>query len=222
MLPPNASRLDLTARRRRRRGPALAGLLAGLLVAVTASATDRDVTRHPGYVDGTAFADLADQDGRLIEINLQGKLLSMLVTRAVKRHDQQLAAILGELVSMRAVIAETGDNRRTIEHRMAELTGALEKQSWQRFVRVRESRTEDYAAYVHYRERGEDDATDEEEIDGLVVIGFTGGGELLFVNLVGRIDMDRIALLSERFGVPGLDNWMPPAPSNEPAPGIAR
>jgi hypothetical protein len=105
---------------------------------------------------------------------------------------------------------------------MAELTGALEKQSWQRFVRVRESRTEDYAAYVHYRERGEDDATDEEEIDGLVVIGFTGGGELLFVNLVGRIDMDRIALLSERFGVPGLDNWMPPAPSNEPAPGIAR
>ena len=46
---------------------------------------------------------------------------------------------------------------------------------------------------------------------GLVVMGITGGSEVLFVNIAGEIDMEAVTTLGERFGLPGLDGM----PSDE-------
>ena len=184
---------------------ALAALLA-LTAPVRAGDTHRT---HPGYIEGSHFVELADPNGRLIEVTLHGKLLNLLCTRAIRRHDEQLADILDGLVSMQAVIAEFTapedaesavheSTRQRAEHHVREVARQLERDGWERFVRVRESDREEYLAFVRINRQ--------EEVDGLVVMGFTGGRELLFVNLAGTIDMDAVAVLGERFDVPGLDN----------------
>lgn len=175
--------------------PLLAALLLGAVTSLAFAGEDR---MHPGRIDGSQFIEMADPDGQLIEINLRGKLLRLLAGRAVKRHDENLASILADLVSIHAVIAEIdveriGDARK----RVAAITHRMREEEWERFVRVRDQ-GEEFTAYVHLGR--------EDEIDGLVVMGFVEGNELLFVNLAGRVDMERIVILSERLGVPGLDD----------------
>ena len=42
------------------------------------------------------------------------------------------------------------------------------------------------------------------------MIGYNNNGEeLIFVNIAGNIDMERIAMLGERYGLPGLDELPP-------------
>ena len=189
-----------------------AGVVAATAVGLPAAAEDdRPLEKHPGYVDGAALARFADADGTLVEISLRGRLLEMLTARALGRRDAPLASILGDLASMQAVIADVSDDRLSeLTAELDDLVRHLEKKGWERFVRVREAGKEEYRAYTHL-------AADDETIDGLLVLGFTGQSEFLFVNLAGVIDMERIALLSERFGVPGLHEFAPPPPETPTA-----
>jgi hypothetical protein len=190
-----------------------------LVAAPAAAAGGQDAHRdHPGYVDGSKFVDLADPDGRLIEVTLHGRLLRLLTHRAIRRHDETLADILEGLESMQAVIAEIpgvarddddddpearldladlGRTHERAKETVTSLGARLQEDGWDRFVRVREQGGEELLAFAH--------VSKDEEIDGLVVMGMTGGSELLFVNIAGRIDMEAVAVLGERFGLPGLD-----------------
>ncbi|MCP3904893.1 MAG: DUF4252 domain-containing protein [Planctomycetes bacterium] len=181
-----------------------AGLL--LVLAATGPAAAADKTphkRHPGYVDGARFVEFADRDGRLIEITLHGRLLRLLGSRALRRHDKTLADILEGLESLQAVIAsipegESG-SKTSIRARetVASLGDRLVDEGWERFARVREGKGEELLAFAHLSSR--------DDIDGLVVMGVTGGDELLFVNIAGVIDMEAVTTLGDRFGLPGLD-----------------
>ena len=64
----------------------------------------------------------------LIEVNLKGKLLRLLSSRAIRRHDENLATILGELVSVQAVIAELDKKRR--DEGRERIRGAVEHSGW--------------------------------------------------------------------------------------------
>jgi len=191
--------MNLLTRTNRTR-PLMRILLVTLVVAGVAdvAAADGREKEHPGYVDGMAFAALADPEGQLVEVNLRGKLLKLLSTRAVRRQDEGLASILGELVCIQAVIAEIDAKYADVARAdIGKVESKLDRDKWERFVRVRDG-NEEFTAYVHMDK--------EDEVDGLVVIGFVDRDELIFVNLVGRIDMERIALLGERLGVPTLDD----------------
>lgn len=167
-----------------------------LLIRVPAHASHG--SRHPAQIDGEAFVELADPDGELVEISLSGKLLKLLTTRAVKRHDADIAAILADLVLVHAVIADVdGDGRDAARRQIERTAKQLDRSRWERFVRVRDD-GEDLAAYVHFDKA--------EEVDGIVVMGFVEADQLVFVNLAGRVDMERIAMLGDRLGVPGLDD----------------
>ena len=181
---------------------ALAVVLS-MLPGQRAMAADKDAKNHPGYVEGSQFVDLIDEDGDLIEISLDRKLLKLFSGRAMKRLDSEIGAILSDLVAMNAVIGEVSDNHEEAKAELDSIRKKVERKGWDRFVRVRENGDE-YAAYIHVNE------DDEEIVDGLLVIGFHNSGkELLFVNIVGNIDMERIAMLGERFKVPGLDDLPP-------------
>lgn len=183
---------------------------AAVLTAPAAAAPPGDrhpEKRHPGYVDGTHLLQMVDPDAELVEVTLRGRLLRLFATRAVKRADEGLARILGDLVSLKAIVADGGTTSTSMVKEVKGMQQKLERDGWERFVYVRESAEESYSAYIHLRPTGKND---EDEVDGLTVLGFTGDGELLFVNLAGRIDMERIASLGERLGVPGLED-LPPA-----------
>ena len=179
-----------------------AALVAVLILAVTVPATAgprRVVREHPGYVAPEAFVKLADDHkGDLVEITLYGRMLKLLTHRAIRRADPELSGVLGGLVAMNAVVAD-------VSHRSAEARELVDKtvrdapkRGWERFVRVRDNEGSDFTAFMH------PSATNDKDVDGLLILGFTGDGELIFVNLVGDIDMERIAMLGDRFGVPGL------------------
>lgn len=178
-------------------------IVLSILPGQLALAADKDAKNHPGYVDGSQFVDLIDEDGDLIEISLDRRLLKLFSGRAMKRMDSEIGAILSDLVAMNAVIGEVSDNRKEAKAELDSIRKKVERDGWDRFVRVREN-GEEYAAYIHINE------DDEEIVDGLLVIGFHDEGkELIFVNIVGNIDMERIAMLGERFKVPGLDDLPP-------------
>jgi hypothetical protein len=184
---------------KKRTGIMLAAVLLVAVVPMAAQAATDAYKKHPGFVDGLPFSEMADPEGELVEVNLTGKLLRLLSSRAIRRHDENLANILGELVSIQAVIADIDPRRvEDARKRVGEIQRKLQEREWERFVRVREG-DEEFTAYVHI---ADDDG--EDVIDGLLVIGFMDKRELLFVNLVGRIDMERIAVLGERLGVPVL------------------
>ncbi|MHC5113335.1 MAG: DUF4252 domain-containing protein [Planctomycetota bacterium] len=191
----------------------LTPIAAGLILLLVASsgayaAGAAPHTRHPGYVDGSRFVEFADRDGKLIEVTLHGRLLRLLGHRAVRRHDKNLADILDGLESLQAVIAEipNGDDGTKTATRARDTVDKLGRRlvddGWERFARVRDAQ-EEFLAFAHVSPR--------EEIDGLVVMGITGGSEVLFVNIAGEIDMEAVTTLGERFGLPGLDGM----PSDE-------
>ena len=86
----------------------LVAVLAAAVLTPDVGADDRerdrrnDHRRHPGYVEGLRFVDMADPDGRLIEVNITGRLLRLLSTRALRRHDADLADVLDGLVSVQS------------------------------------------------------------------------------------------------------------------------
>jgi hypothetical protein len=177
--------------------------LAPAAAADDTTAPPRKTRTHPGFVDGSSLAQLVDPDGRLIEVTMDRKLLKLFTSKANRRKESVIASILGDLDSINAVIGEIGDEEERIEREIQRVRSDLEREGWERFVRVREH-GDDFSAYIHV------DEDDEEMIDGLLVIGFhEGGDEVLFVNLAGRIDMERIALLGEHMGLPGLDELPP-------------
>jgi len=179
-------------------------MVLAFALATMAYAGTEKVEKHPGYVDGAHLVDLADEDGKLIEITLKGRLLNVLTQRAVRRHDEGLAEILSQLVAIHAVIAEVGDDRLEAESEIRAIRKQLEKDGWERFVRIRENGQE-FGAYMHLAGDGDDD----DQVDGLVVIGFTDEAQLVFVNIAGTIDMERIAALGQQLGMPGLEDLPP-------------
>jgi len=182
--------------------------LAAAFLAPAAAADDkpaqqRKAREHPGFVDGSSFAKLVDPDGRLIEVTMDRKLLKLFTTKANRRKQSVIASILSDLDSINAVIGDVGDNGEYVERELQRTRSDAERGGWERFVRVRDS-GEDFTAFIHV------DEDDEEVIDGLLVIGYhENGGEVIFVNLAGRIDMEHIALLGEHMGLPGLDELPP-------------
>ena len=46
---------------------------------------------------------------------------------------------------------------------------------------------------------------DEETIEGLVVTQVEKGGEAVFVNIVGDINLETISKLGSKFDIPGID-----------------
>ena len=177
---------------------ALVAFLAALVVCSAAFGADDKTKKHRGYVDGSQFVDLIDQDGRLVEVSMDRKLLRLFSGRAMRRHEPEIADILGDLVAINAVVGDVTKLRKETQDEIALIQERLEDKGWERFVRVREPGSGDFSAWIIANE------DDDEQIDGLVVVGFQDDDELMFVNLCGRIDMERIAMLGDEMNLPGL------------------
>jgi hypothetical protein len=183
----------------RRPGALALGMVwASLAFAAPAFAgRDAEMRRHPGFVDGSLFVELAGEDSELVEVSLGPALL-----RAISRgaaDDPEARSVLSGLLGVNAYIVGL-ENDAARETRAAKLVKDvarhLESSGWERLVRVREKR-ESVNVYVR---------NNEETIDGLVVLVFDEeGSEVVFANLVGTIDLARLGEIKGTLDVPGLD-----------------
>lgn len=169
------------------------------LTASTARAGDPDSSRIPGYIDGSAFADLADEGSKIVEVNIAAPLLKALSRAAPSKDGEDVGELLRQLQSISAVIVELDKNPARIERAaklVREMENRLKRERWERLARVRDK---DQKVGVFVR-------NDDKVIDGLVVLVLDQDeGKVVFANIAGVIDLARIGKLGEKLNVPGLD-----------------
>jgi hypothetical protein len=179
------------------KAPLFTALLLGTAVSI-ATADDKGQPTSPGYVDGSAFATLAGPDSQLVEVNIPVSLLRALARGAEK--DKDAAEMLRQLESVHAVIVGLDKDPGRVaraEKMVADLEAQLRRTGWEPLARVRES-GEKVAVFVRNNDK---------TIDGLTVLVFDRGeSQLVFANISGVIDLERIGALADTFDIPGLDD----------------
>lgn len=190
----------LMHRRWARLGCGLSAALIVLTLITPASAQrqrrSRDAARHPGFVDGSAFAELADDDDNVIEISIQGALLKML-TSAISEKNKELGEVLSGIVSINAVVVELDDESGDKAVRLARSTAEeLKDDGWEQIIHVRQKGDANVAVLAHH---------DDDDIDGLVVLVVEGDDQVVFANIAGTIDLAGLAKIGMNFDVAGLE-----------------
>lgn len=175
-------------------------VIAALILVVaagSASAAAPDLKRLPGYIDGSAFAEIADESAEVVEVNLSGALLRALGNSKDPQKDAD--SIFRQLQSIQAYIVTVGTDPVRIERADAlvrDIEAKLRSREWERMARVRE-KEERIGVFVHYNEA---------KVDGLtIVMSDKSEGEVVFVNIVGDIDLARLGEVGEQLDLPGLD-----------------
>ena len=170
-----------------------------------AFAQDAEVRRHPAFVDGSAFVDLAGENGELVEVSIGPALLNAIVSGDGKQGAGELSALSGLKGIYAYVVGLENDPVRTEKARKlaADIEAKLVREGWERVVRVRD-KGERVNVFTKPGRAGE------RKVDGLVVLVFEDGGEgegseVVFCNLVGTIDLAKLGAISESMNVPGLD-----------------
>ncbi len=189
-------------------------LVVAALSAPAFAAKVADMKRHPGFVDGSAFVDLAGEDSSLVEINIGPSLLEAIARGAAD--DPEVRSVLSGLVGVNAYIVGL-DHDAAREGRatkmVKDIAAFLETGGWERLVRVREK---DESVNVYIRSA-------DKTIEGLVVLVLDRDeSEVVFANLVGTIDLAGLGALRGTLDVPGLDAIGDPekqvAPGKGPTP----
>lgn len=163
-----------------------------------ALAVDPELKRHPGFVDGSAFAEFAEDSEEVVEVNLSGGLLRALGKSGDPQHDAN--SIFSKLQSIQAYIVTVGNDPVRIERAeslIRDVEAKIRSRGWERLARVRE-KEERIGVFVHYNAAA---------IDGLtVVMSDKTDGEVVFVNIVGEIDLARLGEVGAQLDLPGLES----------------
>jgi hypothetical protein len=167
-----------------------------VLLGLAATQVAAKVDDLPGYVDLSHIA-VPEDAKESIEVNLKKPLLR-LAAAAVQLSDPELARIIDDI----DLIAVTGftvaqEDMSVFQAEMARIGQQLGEQGWEKAARVREKGGEQFEVYLKAKD---------EEIVGLLVMGFEKGQEAVFVNLAGRIDPAQIGRIGSRLNISPLDS----------------
>jgi hypothetical protein len=148
----------------------------------------------PGYIDLGTFTPPSG-GGEFVEVNINSNLL-MMTSRLARSHEPEIADLLGRVQHIRVnVIGLDEANRAEIEQRLQKIQAELGAAPWQCIVTARQK---DQDVRVYLRTRGET------AVEGAVVTVLEPKKQAVFVNIVGDIKPEEIALLGERFHVDPL------------------
>jgi len=148
-----------------------------------------------GYVDGSAFRELIDEDKEVVEVNLDGAILQAIAAKK-DESGEDAKDLFGKLKSIHAVIGTVKGSTGNAMSMVQQLDRKLGTEGWQRITRIKDE-TSWVSVLTH---------TTGEKIDGLVAIIFdTGDRELVFANLAGEVDLDKIGEIGDRLHIGGLD-----------------
>lgn len=168
-------------------------VIALAAVAIPVWGADSPHENHPGFVDGSAFLEVAADDCTTVEVNLHGALL-----RAILGIDPELKEAVAGLESIHAVILSCEENGRAAKplDLIRRTERKLIDRGWEVLTRIKDGESNVTVLVLN----------DEESIQGLVVlVADAGGHEVAFANIAGTIDLAAIAKLGESLEIPGLD-----------------
>lgn len=147
----------------------------------------------PGRFDFGKFT--AAEGGQLVEVNV-GSTLIGLAAKLTEKSEPEVSDLLRSLKSVRVNVVGVDDkNRADLAERIAKARTELEAKGWEQVVKVQEKKE---SVSVYLKHRGE------EAIEGLVVMVVDGDKEAVFVNVVGDIRPEKLALIGERLNIEPL------------------
>jgi len=148
----------------------------------------------PGYVDFGKFSP-PSSGGEFVEVHITSNLISM-VARLAEKNEPEIAELLRGLHRVRVnVIGLDDGNRAEMETRVKKIRTDLDAQGWERIVTA-QKKDEDVGVYL--KTRGE------EAVEGVVVTVIESNREAVFINIVGNIKPEKIAVIGERFNIEPL------------------
>lgn len=149
----------------------------------------------PGQVDFGAFTAPAG-GGEFVEVNLPTSLISI-GARFVEKAEPEVAKMLNAIKLVRVnVVGVDKENRADLEQRTQRLREKLPGQGWERIVAAQQ-KDQDVAIYLK--------TASNEAVQGLVVsVMDNNEHHAVFVNIVGDIKPDQIAMLGERLNIEQL------------------
>jgi hypothetical protein len=168
---------------------ALAPAFLAVTIATTSFAADA------GYFD---FGKIAGPEkGQMVDITL-GKGVLKFASVLAKCKNPEAAQLIGGLSRVRVNVVGLDDtNRRQATERVAAVRQDLVRDGWEQIVAVRGKKQEDVAIFLKQR--------DGEVIDGLVVtVVDERKQEAVFVNVVGQIRVDQLAVIGEHLDISSL------------------
>jgi hypothetical protein len=169
-------------------------LLGTAIVSLALLGTTCAESLPPGQVDFGKFVPPGG-GGEFVEVNLGSSLLSLAAT-FVQEEEPGVAQLLNGLQLVRVnVIGVNGDNRAELEKRTQKLRQELENKGWDRVVAA-QKQDQDVGIYVKTQGK--------EIVQGLVVTVMEGNHQAVFVNIVGNIKPEQLALLGERLHIEPL------------------
>ncbi len=167
--------------------------LAAIALGMAGTVLAADSTQVPGYVDKTPFVELGGDDSLRVEVNVHKSLIKLFCAGL----DAELKEVACGLDSIGAVILELEDkaSRDAAKALVDQTAKDLKKKGWERLALVRED-----DAVVHVMV-----LNDEESISGLVVMVIDhSGGEVVFTNIAGELNLEAMQQLAEELDIPGL------------------
>jgi hypothetical protein len=187
---------------RRRRKPLLpTALCAALLLGAPTAGLGQ--AEPAGLIDGAPLAALAGPDDELVEVNLRQPLLRAAAAAAAA--DPELAKMIAGLERIQLITLATDDPAKA-DRALAfaeNLSRSLGGDGWQTVARIQDGSD---LVRIHARSAGE-----QVEALTILVVG-SAGSEVVFLNIVGDVDMAKLGALGAQFGLPQL------APPPEGAP----
>jgi Na+-translocating ferredoxin:NAD+ oxidoreductase RnfG subunit len=150
----------------------------------TASAADL----MPGQVDFGAFSP-PKEGGQYVEVKLPSNLIS-LAARFVEKEEPEVAELLKGLKLVRVnVVGIDKDNGAEIQKRMKSIRKDLDGKAWERIVTAQE-KDQEVAIYVKMSAK--------DGIEGFVALVNEDNRQAVFVNIVGEIKPEQVAMLGEK------------------------
>lgn len=155
-----------------------------------------DLSKYPGFVDFSSLSHFMKTD-KVTEIDLESYLLKM-VSNITAKDEPELSQMLSglKLIKVYSFDVDTKDAKDLLK-KVDQLDNTLMGKSWNRIVKVK-SPKENTNVYIKT-------SADQNEIVGLVVTSLQKNGQSSFINIVGKIDMDALGRLGEKFDIPSLE-----------------
>jgi hypothetical protein len=171
--------------------------LAAALVTGLAASSPTDARAEalpPGQVDFGNFTP-SDSGGEFVEVNLPSNLIT-LAAQLVQKQEPEVAKVLNGLKSVRVhVIGMDDKNRGDLEKRAKRVRDDLAKRGWERIVTAIKDE-QDVGVYLKMDGKS--------AVQGLTVVVLEGKKQAVFVNVVGDIRPEQLAMLGERLHIDPL------------------
>lgn len=170
-----------------------------LILTANINAQKKDYSREKGYVDFSSLMGFNEEDMNT-EVHLDEGLLKM--ASDVADDNAEVSDVLGgiKLVKVNGYNI-SGNDLAGVKKKMSALEDKLTGSGWERIVMTRQKK--DWA-YVMIKKSGN-------RVEGLVVCALdissdpAEENELVLVNIVGELDMEKIGKLSGSLDIPELD-----------------